>query len=402
MKKSELRKEVHDFCAVFMYEFLRQEIGIVPSLDTYIRKMTWDANVLDFFSADELKREFLIYSGLSEGVFAELDMEFPADFMTEISSGSEEGLLRWLKENVEKLCRDEDVTRVWVAGRLPSGWVVVLENAGLAKGEVIEWLEEQDVEVNRNRVSLFKVGEVPKREDEKWQDWFAVLSQWRTKAVEVYVYEEENLEEGIVIKVKDLFRELCEAISIDALYRGAYEYMKRQPGQVDRVEKAEILRSNITDLRFLPFWGTRELRIDAKVRSETDPVAYSIVIVVQDMDFSEEFDEWTPIKVLDGKTHEEFYMRFIEHDDLVRVNCGCWDFRCRFAPVLKGMKAVQGRVTCPPRTTDRKSINVARVPGACKHVLAVFQILMDAGIVRTRAQPIYKEIDLTKGVWINL
>jgi len=95
-------------------------------------------------------------------------------------------------------------------------------------------------------------------------------------------------------------------------------------------------------------------------------------------------------------------MRFIEHDDLVRVNCGCWDFRCRFAPVLKGMKAVQGRVTCPPRTTDRKSINVARVPGACKHVLAVFQILMDAGIVRTRAQPIYKEIDLTKGVWINL
>ena len=400
MKKSELRKEVHDFCAVFMYEFLRQEIGIVPSLDTYIRKMTWDANVLDFFSADELKREFLIYSGLSEGVFAELDMEFPADFMTEISSGSEEGLLRWLKENVEKLCRDEDVTRVWVAERLPSGWVVVLENAGLAKGEVIEWLEEQDVEVNRNRVSLFKVGEVPKREDEKWQDWFAVLSQWRTKAVGVYVYEEENLEEGIVIKVKDLFKELCEAISIDALYRGAYEYMKRQPGQVDRVEKAEILRSNITDLRFLPFWGTRELRIDAKVRSETDPVAYSIVIVVQDMDFSEEFDEWTPIKVLDGKTHEEFYMRFIEHDDLVRVNCGCWDFRCRFAPVLKGMKAVQGRVTCPPRTTDRKSINVARVPGACKHILCVFEVLMGAGVIRTRAQPLAREIDLVKGIVI--
>jgi hypothetical protein len=400
MKKSELRKEVHDFCAAFMYEFLRQEIGFVPSLYSYVRKLTWDANVLDFFSADELKREFLIYSGLREGVFAELDMEFPADFTTEISSGSEEGLLRWLKENVEKLCRDEDVTRVWVAERLPSGWVVVLESAGLGKGEVIEWLDKQGVEVNKNRISLFRVGEEPRREDEKWQDWFAVLSQWRTKAVGVYVYEEEGLEEGIVIRVKDVFKELYEAISIDALYRGAYEYMEKQPGKVDRVETGDILKGNVTDLRFLPFWGTGELRIDAKVRSQVRPVAYSVVIVVEDMDFSEEFDEWTPIKVLDGKTHEEFYMRFIEFDDEVKVNCGCWDFRCRFAPILKGMRALQGRVTCPPRRTARKSINVARVPAACKHILCVFQVLMDGGIIRTRAQPLSKEIDLTGGIVI--
>ena len=400
MKKSELRKEVHDFCAAFMYEFLRQEIGLVPSLDSYVRKLTWGANVLDFFSADELKREFLIYSGLSEGVFAELDMEFPSDFMTEVNSGSEEGLLRWLKENVEKLCRDEDVTRVWVAERQPSGWVVVLENAGLARGEVIKWLEERGVEVNRNKISLFRVGEEARREDEKWQDWFEVLSQWRTKAVEIYVYEEENLEESIVIRVRDLFKELYEAISIDALYRGAYEYMRRQPGKVDRVARTEILRSNITDLRFMPFWGTRELRIDAKVRSGTEPAEYSVVIVVQDMDFSEEFDEWTPVKVLDWKTHEEFYMRFIEYDDLVRVSCGCWDFKCRFAPVLKGMRAVQGRVTCPPRATDRKSINVARVPTACAHILAVFEVLMDAGVIVTRAYPRASEIDLTRGIVI--
>ena len=151
-------------------------------------------------------------------------------------------------------------------------------------------------------------------------------------------------------------------------------------------------------MRFLPFLGTKELRIDARVRSGTEPKAYSVVIVVEDMEFSEEFDPWTPVKVLDGKTMEEFYMRFIESDDDVRVSCGCWDFRCRFAPVLRELRAVQGRVTCPPRRTDRKSINVARVPSACSHIFAVFEALMKVGVIVTRASPRYKEIDLTGGI----
>jgi hypothetical protein len=51
-----------------MFEFLRQEIGLVPSLYG-ARELTWDTTVLDFFSADELKREFLVYSGLEEEIF---------------------------------------------------------------------------------------------------------------------------------------------------------------------------------------------------------------------------------------------------------------------------------------------------------------------------------------------
>jgi len=402
MKKSELRKEVHSFCSAFMYEFLRQEIGLVPSLDSYVRKLTWDSNVLDFFSADELKREFLVYSGLKEEVFDELGMEFPKDFMTEIRTGSSEGLLRWLKENVEKLCRDEGVSRLWIAERVPSGWVVVLESEGLSKREVIEWLEKKDVDVNENRMWLFKVGEEVRGEDEKWYDWFGVLSLWRTKAVEVYEYDEDEIEEGIVLRVKDLYRELVEAITIDALYRGSYEYMRKQPGDVDRVWKSEDMKRDVTELLFTPFFGTRVLLIEAKVRSEKDPKVYPVSIAVHDMDFSNEFNEWTPVKAIDKKTHEEFYMRFIELNDEVRVRCGCMDFQCRFARVLKGMNALIGGIHCPPRRTMRKSINWARVPSACKHLLSVFEILMDAGILKTRVQPSKRVIDLVKGRWINV
>jgi hypothetical protein len=402
MKKSELRKEVHNFCSAFMYEFLRQEIGLIPSLDSYIRKLSWDSNVLDFFSADELKREFLVYSGLGEGVFSELGMEFPRDFMTEIATGSAEGLLRWLKENVEKLCRDKGVSRLWIAEKIPSGWVVVLDGEGLRKENVVDWLEERGVDVVVNRMWLFRVGEKAIDDDMKWYDWLGVLSLWKTKAVEVYEYGDDEMGEGVVLRVRDLYRELVEAITIDALYRGPYLYMKKQPGKVDRVWKSENMKRNVTELLFTPFFGTRVLLIEAKVWSENDPKVYPVSIMVHDMDFSREFDEWTPVKAVDKKTHEEFYMRFIEVDDEVRVKCGCMDFQCRFARILKGMNALIGSVHCPPRRTTRKSINWARVPSACKHILAVFEILVLAGVLRTRVQPSKKVIDLAKGVWINV
>jgi hypothetical protein len=403
MTKKELRKEVHDFCSAFMYEFLRQEIGLVPSLDSYIRKIAWGDTVLDFFSADELQREFLIYSGLSESVFDELDMEFPNDFMTEIASGSEEGMLRWLADNIEKLCRDKGVVRVWIAERILSGWVVVLDSMGFRKEDVLEWLAKKDVEVNKNRMYLFKMGERPSSRDDKWIDWLGVLSLWRTKAVEVYfVEEEEEVSEGIVVRIKDLLNELNEAITIDALYRGTYQYMKSQPGQEDRIWKAEVLRANVRGLTFEPDWRKGILLIKAEVKSETESKAYGVEIEVFDMEFSDKFDEWMPVKAIDKRTHEEFYMRFIEVYDEVKVKCGCQDFQCRFARVLKSMDALIGDVRCPPRKTDRKSINVARVAGACKHILAVLEILSDLTVLRTRVQPSRKVIDLVKGVWIRV
>jgi hypothetical protein len=50
----------------------------------------------------------------------------------------------------------------------------------------------------------------------------------------------------------------------------------------------------------------------------------------------------------------------------------------------------------------RKSINVARVPSACKHLLALLENLAEAGVLRTRVQPSKRVIDLVKGVWINV
>jgi len=39
---------------------------------------------------------------------------------------------------------------------------------------------------------------------------------------------------------------------------------------------------------------------------------------------------------------------------------------------------------------------------ACKHVLSVFELFTDAGVLKTRVQPSRRVIDLVKGVWINV
>jgi len=396
MTKRELRNEMRDFASAFMFEFLRQEIGLVPSLSTDVRKLVLSSNILDFFSAEELKREFLIYSALDEGVFEEVGLEFPHDFMIDILAGSEDGLRRWMRENIEKLCRDFGVSRVWIVGAKEPQWAVVVEDEGLSKEEVIEWLEGEGLKVDLTRMYLFRFGDRKDWDDDRWQDLLDVLTKWGTSGVEIYEYGE--VEEWMTLRIRDLVKELYEAIAISALYAGAEEYKRKQPGQVDRVEQGALLVGNIEEMRFLPFWGTRELRIDAKIWSESERKQYQATVVVQGMDFSEEFDEWTPVKVVDGKTGEEFYMRLIEVDDLVRVRCGCADFKNRFVPILKQRRAVQGPVALPRRTTDRKSQNVARVATVCKHLFAVFEALMRAGVLVSTAHPLRREIDLTKGI----
>ena len=403
VSKRELKQEVRDFARAFYFEFLRHEIGLVPSIDSFVRKISWSSNVLDFFSADELKREFLIYSGLSDRVFEDAGMEWPNDFLEQMKRGSEEGLLEWLQENVNKICRDEGVARVWVMERVPDGWIVFLDSKGLSKREAVEYVKSKiEEDVNDERVWLFKVNEKPSSEDEKWADLFSVIVRWKTRGVEVLEYASEDVEEcWVEFEVGDLLKPLYEAIELDALYKGAHMYKKMQPGEIDRVEAGERLIYNVTDVKFIPFWGTRELWIFGKVKSETKPLSeYSPRVAVENMLLDHEFSETTPIKLVDGKTGEEFYCRFINPHDKVRVWCSCKDFHNRFSWVLKRMRAVQGPIFPVKRkTTTRKGVNVAQVPSACKHVFALTEALVRAKMISTAWRSV-REIDLTKGWFV--
>jgi hypothetical protein len=391
---------VYDFAAAYMRQFLLQDVGLLPDLDSFVRKVTFSSTIIDFFSKDELEREFFIFSGLDSSVFDEVGMEFPDDFTVEIDTGSEDGLLMWLQDNVDEVCGEEGADELWVMEKGGRGYIVVLNGIGASINDIVKQLEERGIEVNKSSAYRFERGSAPRAGDEKWVYLLSVVKVWGSKEVEVIKLNDIN-ECMVTMKVGDLLRELNEGVSLEALYRGAELYRVKQPGVQRRVDAGEYLQhSHVMQVKFQAFWGVRELRIEAKVKSESgDGNEYWVVIIVEDMDFSREFDPWTPVKVLDAKTHEEFYMRLIDPSDEVRLYCTCKDFQCRFAAVLKSMKALQGRVTCPRRMTQRKSQNVGRVPSACKHIFSILGLLIKNKVIISRVSQRASEIDITSGLW---
>jgi len=400
MTKSRLRKEVYDFAVAYMHQFLLQDVGLLPDLDPFVRKVMFSSTIIDFFSKDELRREFLIFSGLDSSVFDEVGMDFPSDFIVEIDTGSEDGLLLWLQDNVDKVCRDEGVGELWVIEKVGRGYVVVLTDNGASANDIVKRLEEKGIEVNKNSAYKFERGDAPRAGDEKWVYLLGAVNVWKSDEVETIRLggAKENM---ISVRLGDLLKQLNEGISIDALYRGADLYRRTQRGSQDRVEAGEyLMHGKVMNLRFHALWKLNELVIESKVRSESDHKEYLVTIVVEDMDFSEEFDPWTPVKVLDWKTHEEFYMRLVDPSDEVRLKCTCQDFQCRFAKVLKSMKALEGEVTCHLKGTGRKSQNVGGVPSACKHIFAVLEILVRNKILVSMVSSRAREIDTTSGLWV--
>ncbi|MCI4409112.1 MAG: hypothetical protein JHC26_08480, partial [Thermofilum sp.] len=147
MTKSRLRKEVYDFAVAYMHQFLLQDIGLLPDLDSFVRKITFSSTIIDFFSKDELRREFLIFSGLDSDVFDKVGMEFPDDFTIDIDAGSEDGLLMWLQDNVDKVCEEEGADELWVMEKAGRGYVVVLTDVGASINDIVKQLEERGIEV---------------------------------------------------------------------------------------------------------------------------------------------------------------------------------------------------------------------------------------------------------------
>jgi hypothetical protein len=391
---------VYDFAVAYMHQFLLQDVGILPDLDSFVRKVMFSSTIIDFFSKDELRREFFIFSGLDSSVFDEVSMDFPSDFIVEIDTGSEDGLLMWLQDNVDKVCRDEGVDELWVIEKARRGYVVVLTDTGASIKDILKQLEEKGIEVNEGRAYKFERDDSPRAGDEKWIYLLGAVNVWKSDEVEI-IRLGGNKESMVSVRLGDLLKQLNEGISIDALYRGAGLYKRTQRGSQDRVEAGEyLIHGKVMNIRFHALWKLNELVIESNIRSESDPKEYLVTIVVEDMDFSEEFDPWTPVKVLDWKTHEEFYMRLIDGNDEVRLKCTCQDFQCRFAEVLKSMKALEGEVMCHRKGTGRKSQNVGRVPSACKHIFTVLEILLRNKILVSMVSSRAREIDMTSGLLV--
>lgn len=137
----------------------------------------------------------------------------------------------------------------------------------------------------------------------------------------------------------------------------------------------------IQNIQYIPYIGTKFLHV--KSTSQSNGHAYRqalqfVKVVFENAD--------TPNNVTATATDgEEFHCQPIDlTNHNAKVRCSCLDFYYRFAFHNSGDNSLVGRA--PPlyhrKTTNRPSVNPNAVPGLCKHLLKLVEILQGSGLVK--------------------
>lgn len=139
---------------------------------------------------------------------------------------------------------------------------------------------------------------------------------------------------------------------------------------------------NISTIEFIPFVGMKFLHVRSTTLSNGHN--YQQALQFQRVQFDE---QETPdnISILgnDNQVYHVHPIQLTNHN--VKVRCNCLDFHFRFAHYNSPDKSLVGRPPPPyvRKTTTRPPVNPMQVPGMCKHLLKVVEVLEENGLVIT-------------------
>lgn len=160
-----------------------------------------------------------------------------------------------------------------------------------------------------------------------------------------------------------------------------------QPASTKRQHATDTIR--VVEMVYLPFIGTKNLNVDARVSSpnnKQDPskqktTQYSPKLIFNQVVFEEESTDANISFV--AKDGQEYHMQPINlAEATVRVNCDCLDFYWRFKSYNAKDQSLAGRAPPPYKPiSNRGPSNIKRVPGLCKHLLKTVEALKQAKMV---------------------
>lgn len=139
---------------------------------------------------------------------------------------------------------------------------------------------------------------------------------------------------------------------------------------------------NVTNVQYIPYIGMKMLHVKSSTVS-TNGNRYNQAIQFLKVEFEpEDTTENATFQASDGEDYHVHPLDLDGHN--VKVRCNCLDFRFRFANYNSEDKSLVGRP--PPlyqrRTTTRPPVNPDQVPGVCKHLLKVIEMLQRYGLIR--------------------
>jgi len=139
----------------------------------------------------------------------------------------------------------------------------------------------------------------------------------------------------------------------------------------DRFTGSKEAISRLSKLIYTPFVGTKLLSIRGEVQGSSTDKIYKVIIVFQNVDYSDTKDSKHPLKIsVDGR---DVYMSPIKKSTSVRFRCSCLDayftslyyaWQSNNLYGVKPRKYVRKTTTYPERNPDH-------LPILCKHLLSV-------------------------------
>ena len=144
-------------------------------------------------------------------------------------------------------------------------------------------------------------------------------------------------------------------------------------------------RVQVVDKTFIPAPGNRLVRVKATTRSSAKNyetrMAFTEVVYLDDEEDATLNNQAVTFTAPDEQTYMIEPIQYRGTD--VRVSCSCLDFYYRFAAWNAGDGSLLGN-SPPPyvKKTDSEPVNPNRVPGLCKHLMALTNELRRERIIR--------------------
>lgn len=138
-------------------------------------------------------------------------------------------------------------------------------------------------------------------------------------------------------------------------------------------------RVQSANIQFIPAVSDGILTVKAKTRSETNQ--YETVIQFNKVSYVPADRQFAvPIEI---PGQEVYIMPLKALGNDVHVHCTCMDFYWRFAMYNNKNDSLLGEPPAPyVKKTNRKPVNPDQIPGACKHLTALADMLKRDGILK--------------------
>ena len=136
----------------------------------------------------------------------------------------------------------------------------------------------------------------------------------------------------------------------------------------------------VQSMKMIPYRNSETLEVEGNIQSSGNN--YEATIVFEDVIYEDE-DQNDNITFTGSDGDEHHIMPIILNKNNVKVRCSCLDFYWRFAAFNAKDGSLYGPAPSPyTKKTNRPDANQQKIPGVCKHLLAMVIQLKQSGMVR--------------------